>query len=101
MKRQNIISSISKWSCLIIYLMYAIQGCAVYIVWGNLINSDFITNLDSKNNNYIFYFDDWLSTLTQFIICIACFAAIPMLCLFISLSLSFFILFFVFFVCKI
>ena len=57
--------------------MYGIQGIAVYLVWGTKINQDFITNLDSKNENYKFYFDSWLSTLTQFIICVACFAAIP------------------------
>ena len=53
------------------------QGIAVYLVFGKNINCDFITNLDNKNNNYIFYFNNWIAVLTQFIICIACFAAIP------------------------
>merc|ERR1712154_11255 len=75
--RLSQINRVSLWSVLILFIFYGMQGIAVYIVWGNQINSDFITNLDHLNANYIFYFNEWLSTFTQFIISIACFFSIP------------------------
>eukprot|EP01084_Bolivina_argentea_P050797 93413_1 len=74
------IRDVSLWSCFIIFLFYACQGIPVYIAWANSVNTDFITNLDSDNANYRFYFQTWLSTLTQLIIAISCFFAIPILC---------------------
>eukprot|EP01084_Bolivina_argentea_P308663 533792_1 len=75
--RLNKINKVSLWSVFILFILYGTQGVAFYIVWADSINKDFITNLDNKNSNYIFYFDSWLSTLTQFIISIACFFSIP------------------------
>ena len=48
-------------------IIFVSQALAVYIVWGQLVNSDFITNLSHSNSNYIWYFDsaDWLATTAQ------------------------------------
>eukprot|EP01084_Bolivina_argentea_P122534 217123_1 len=79
--RVKSIPRISLLSVFIIFIFYASQGIAVYLVWGDSINTDFMTNLDSNNENYEFYYNKWLSTLTQFIITIACFFSIPLLAL--------------------
>ena len=77
--RVTTIPGVSLLSVFIIFLFYVSQGIAVYLVWADSINSDFVTNLDPKNKHYEFYFPNWLATLTQIIIAISCFFSIPIL----------------------
>merc|ERR1739844_635076 len=45
---------------------------------GSQVNDDFISNLDYKDKNYVFYFGMELSTTTQFILALITFSSIPM-----------------------
>merc|ERR1719361_2255803 len=61
-KRLSDINRVSLCSVLIIFIFYGCQGIAFYLVWGDTVNSDFIKNLDYSDENYRFYFAEWLST---------------------------------------
>eukprot|EP01084_Bolivina_argentea_P205140 350503_1 len=71
-------SHVSYWTVIILFIYYVIFGFSALIIWGNKINPDFMTNLDYKDINYVFYYGIELSTTTQCIMCIITFASIPM-----------------------
>ena len=59
------------------FIFYGALGVAAYLVWGDRVDSDFIDNLSVGDSNYIWFLEPWLSTVTQFVICISCFFSIP------------------------
>jgi len=60
-------------------LLFVTEGVAVYVVWGARVDFDFLLNLSHSDPNYIFFFSRWLSTLMQFVICVACLGSVPLL----------------------
>ena len=77
-QRPQKIQKVAWISMIVIFIYYFINGFAAYLVWGNDINEDFITNLDPENTNYIFYFKKWLALLIQLFMCIATFISQPL-----------------------
>ena len=75
--RMHRIQSVSAWTVGILFIFYCSLGIAAYLVWGSGIDSDFIDNLSPSDSNYMFYLGHWVSTWTQFVICISCFCSIP------------------------
>jgi len=75
-KQIQFVSSCAIYVMFVVYLMFGVSG---YIVWGQHVNSDFITNLDPSNPHYEFYFARWVAILTQIAMAGCCFITTPIL----------------------
>jgi len=69
--------TVSRWTVGSLFVFYGALGIAAYVVWGGGVDSDFIDNLSVGDPNFVFYLKHWLSTLTQFVICLSSFCSIP------------------------
>jgi len=76
--QQRVMSHVSYYSVVSLFVYYCLFGFASLIIWGSQVNDDFISNLDYKDKNYVFYFGMELSTTTQFILALITFSSIPM-----------------------
>jgi len=59
--------------------IYIIQGIAIYLVWGENVDSDFVTNLSHSATNYRFLFNSWLSTTLQILVIVGSLLSCPLL----------------------
>ena len=70
--RPNKINSISIYTCIILFIIYSVQGFFVYCVYGSNVDEDFTDNIGD------YFFNSNLGNITQFIIALSCFMSIPL-----------------------